>query len=108
MTESNDHFTSNISIPAELRQDSPRSISFTLTWRAIYYLGGSMIVSAVIGALIMIAGSLTPREIRERAELRRDGKVVYADGVHVGGMRSATVFYGFTYNGVSYTGQSFL
>jgi hypothetical protein len=108
MTDGNDRLINNMSIPAELRLGPPRSIRFTLTGRAIYYLLGSVIVSAAIGALLMIAGSLTPRELIQRAELKREGKVVYAKDVHVGGMRSATVFYTFTYNGVSYTGESFL
>jgi hypothetical protein len=95
-----------ICLPAELQQKLPRRIRPTA--RGIYYLVGSMLVSLAIVAFVMIVGSLTPKEIEERNDLQREGSLTYTNSVQVGGMRSATVFYTFIYNGESYSGKAYL
>jgi hypothetical protein len=93
-------------IPAELNQELPRKTR--LTPMGIYSLVGSGTVSAAIVALVVAFGSFTPKEIKDRHDLEREGRVTYTDDVQVGGMRSATVFYSFAYDGQSYSGKAFL
>lgn len=93
-------------IPRELQQNVPRKVR--LSGRGTYSLVGSAMVSVAIAVFIIVVGSLTPREIRNRNELKREGKVAYTNDVRVGGMRSATVFYSFAYDGRTYEGQAFL
>jgi len=103
----NDNQLNNgIPVPAELQQNSPRRIRPTA--RGIYYLAGSTLVSLAIVAFIIIVASLTPKEVEERNDLQREGSLIYTNNVQVGGMRSATVFYTFTYSGKSYSGKAFL
>jgi hypothetical protein len=91
-------------IPAELQQQTPRKTR--LTAMGVYCLVGSMTVSGAIAALVILVGSLTPKEIRDRHDLEREGRVTYTNDVQAGGMRSATVFYTFTYDGQSYSGKA--
>lgn len=93
-------------IPRELQQDVPRKVR--LSGKGTYYLVGSGIVSMAIAAFILVVGSLTPNEIRNRNALERGGEVTYTNDVRVGGMRSATVFYSFSYAGRTYDGEAFL
>lgn len=108
MIDDDSQLKDEVSVPAELQQTLPRRIRLAVRGRSIYYFVGSIVVSIAIATLAMIAGSLTPKEIRERNALRREGNVTHTNDVRVGGMRSATVFYTFTYNGQSYSGNAFL
>ena len=90
-----------ICVPAELQQRLPRRVRLRLGARGIYYLVGDTLVylvgdtlvSIAIAALIIVAGSLTPKEIKERNELKREGSLTYTNDVQVGGGRSSTVFF---------------
>jgi len=80
----------------------------TLSTGEVFYLVRGLLVAAAFTALIVITGSLTPKEIRVRRALAREGKTTLTNDVHVGGMRSATVFYTFAYGGQTYTGEAYL
>ena len=102
----NSPLKNEICAPAELQQKLPRKIR--LAARGIYYLAGSMLVSIAVATFVVIVGSVTPKEIKDRNDLGREGNLIYTNDVQVGGMRSATVFYTFTYSGKSYSGKAFL
>ncbi len=97
-----------ICVHAELQQQLPRRIRPQVNARGIYYLVGGTLVSVAIAALIIIVGSLTPKEIKDRVALKREGSLTYTNDVRVGGGRSSTVFYTFTFKGQSYSGKAFL
>jgi hypothetical protein len=92
--------------PAELQPKLPKR--FRLAARSIYCLVGSILVSIAIATFIILLGAFTPKEIKDRSDLAREGSLTYTNDVRVGGMRSATVFYTFTYNGKSYSGKTYL
>jgi hypothetical protein len=96
----------DICVPEELQQELPRKIC--LAQRGIYYLVGSTVVSIAIAAFIITGSSSTPKEIKDRYDLQHHGSVTYTNDVRVGGMRSATVFYTFSYDGNIYNGRAFL
>jgi hypothetical protein len=58
--------------------------------------------------MIILVGALTPKEIRDRKALQSEGSVAHTNDVQIGGMRDATVFYTFTFNGRPYSGKAFL
>ncbi len=108
MIDDDSQLKDGVCIPAELQQTLPSRTRLAARGRLIYSLVGGIIVSIALATLAMIVGSLTPGEIKERNALRREGSVTYTNDVRVGGMRSATVFYTFTYKGQSYSGNAFL
>ena len=66
------------------------------------------LVSIAIAAMIISIGALMPREIKDRNDLKREGRVTYTNDVQVGGRRDATVFYTFTYDGKTYSSKAFI
>jgi hypothetical protein len=93
-------------VPAELQQKLPRRIR--LAAAGILYLVTNVLVSTAIVTFIILAGSLTPKDIKDRNDLQREGSVTFTNDVRIGGKGSATVFYTFTYNGKSYSGKAYL
>jgi hypothetical protein len=102
----NDSLKSSVEIPVELQQTLPRRVR-PAGW-VIFYFAFNMLLSAGLVTIVVLVGSLTPKEIRESNDLQRDGRLAYANNVRVTGMRSSTVSYTFTYNGKSYSGKAFL
>jgi hypothetical protein len=91
-------------VPAELQHDLPRRIR--LAARGVYYLLGSMAISILMIAFIVVDFSKTAKEVRNGAELARDGIVAYTGDVQAGGMHLATACYSFTWNGTLYRGKA--
>ena len=95
-----------IGVPTESQRKLPKRIR--LAARSISYLIGSVLVSAIIVAFIVFLGALTPKDIKDRHDLEREGSLIYTNDVRIGGARSATVFYTFAYNGQSFSGKAYL
>jgi len=74
----------------------------------IYLIAINTLLSGVFVTMILVGGSLTPKEIEAGKELKREGVLTYTNDVQVGGIRSATVFYTFIYDGKSYSGKALL
>jgi len=90
--------------------DSPQPLRRLMRFAARngYLLVGNILVSSALVTAIIFVGAFTPKDIKDRNDLRREGRVTYTNDVHVGGRRDATVFYTFTYDQKSYSGKAFL